>query len=168
MEADHRYIPNIISSAITNKPPPAAVANLLARRNKIHHLDDSTDEQLLYLFRHDVDGSTRGANKVTMPRRNYCLMNLGTHEAEGAVPERVVEQAVEKGEEEKENEKKVNWRGRWEMEAGDGHPSLEGAGVGGESLNVVIRVEVDKGDPSGRTKGYGFSVPRLVRTAEGA
>jgi hypothetical protein len=40
---DHRYIANIISSAIVNKPPPQAVANLLARRNKIHHLDPDTD-----------------------------------------------------------------------------------------------------------------------------
>lgn len=35
---DHRYMVNVISSAITNKPPPEAVSNILARRNKIHHL----------------------------------------------------------------------------------------------------------------------------------
>lgn len=33
--ADHRYMTNIVSSAIVNKPPPAAVANLLAARNKV-------------------------------------------------------------------------------------------------------------------------------------
>ena len=49
-ERDHRYMANIISSAITNHPPPAAVANLLARRNKIHHLDHETDETLLQIF----------------------------------------------------------------------------------------------------------------------
>jgi hypothetical protein len=52
-ERDHRYMPNVISSAITNKPPPAAVANLLARRNKIHHLDHETDETLLEIFDRD-------------------------------------------------------------------------------------------------------------------
>ncbi|KAJ4368398.1 hypothetical protein N0V83_006755 [Neocucurbitaria cava] len=52
-EQDWRYIPNIVSSAITNKPPPQAVANLLARRNKIHHLDHDTDETLLEIFDRD-------------------------------------------------------------------------------------------------------------------
>ncbi|KAF2866416.1 hypothetical protein BDV95DRAFT_672022 [Massariosphaeria phaeospora] len=52
-ERDFRYMPNIISSAITNKPPPQAVANLLARRNKIHHLDHDTDETLLEIFDRD-------------------------------------------------------------------------------------------------------------------
>lgn len=52
-ENDFRYMPNVISSAITNKPPPQAVANLLAKRNKIHHLDHDTDETLLELFDRD-------------------------------------------------------------------------------------------------------------------
>lgn len=52
-EQDWRYMPNIVSSAITNKPPPQAVANLLARRNKIHHLDHDTDETLLEIFDRD-------------------------------------------------------------------------------------------------------------------
>ena len=42
VEADHRYMVNVVSSAITNKPPPNAIANLLASRNKIHHLNADT------------------------------------------------------------------------------------------------------------------------------
>jgi hypothetical protein len=61
-EHDWRYIPNVISSAITNKPPPAAVANLLAKRNKIHHLDHDTDETLLELF--DRDPGVKGETDV--------------------------------------------------------------------------------------------------------
>ena len=61
-EHDWRYIPNVISSAITNKPPPAAVANLLAKRNKIHHLDHDTDETLLELF--DRDPGVKGETEV--------------------------------------------------------------------------------------------------------
>ena len=61
-EHDWRYIPNVISSAITNKPPPAAVANLLAKRNKIHHLDHDTDETLLEVF--DRDPGTKGETHV--------------------------------------------------------------------------------------------------------
>jgi hypothetical protein len=102
-EQDWRYIPNIISSAITNKPPPQAVANLLARRNKIHHLDHETDETLLEIFDRDpglnskgekigTNGSTNGqltnggingdkidkktanTNHATMPSRNYAII----------------------------------------------------------------------------------------------
>jgi hypothetical protein len=80
-------MPNIISSAITNKPPPKAVADLLARRNKIHHLDSATDETLLEIFNHDpgmdahnkANGSgithkTANTNHSTMPSRNYAII----------------------------------------------------------------------------------------------
>ncbi|KAI4913873.1 hypothetical protein J4E90_005593 [Alternaria incomplexa] len=105
-EADHRYMPNIISSAITNKPPPQAVANLLARRNKIHHLDKETDETLLEIFDRDpalpggvnatngsstaqiegdgkdgkIEPKTSAANHATMPSRNYAII------CESAIP----------------------------------------------------------------------------------
>ncbi|KAF2738934.1 hypothetical protein EJ04DRAFT_7686 [Polyplosphaeria fusca] len=99
-EKDWRYMPNVISSAITNKPPPAAVANLLAKRNKIHHLNHDTDETLLEIFNRDpgiagktngaANGATNGAtngttngdvkkktsdaNHATMPSRNYAII----------------------------------------------------------------------------------------------
>ncbi|KAF1936345.1 hypothetical protein EJ02DRAFT_459632 [Clathrospora elynae] len=100
-EQDWRYIPNIVSSAITNKPPPQAVANLLARRNKIHHLDHDTDETLLEIFDRDpglpggvnatngtnttdnitgdgkdgkIVSKTSAANHATMPSRNYAII----------------------------------------------------------------------------------------------
>jgi hypothetical protein len=102
-EQDWRYIPNIISSAITNKPPPQAVANLLASRNKIHHLDHDTDETLLEIFDRDpglnskgekiarngtnglengttyvpdgkVEKKTSDKNHATMPSRNYAII----------------------------------------------------------------------------------------------
>ncbi|KAJ4301527.1 hypothetical protein N0V90_003620 [Kalmusia sp. IMI 367209] len=104
-EQDFRYMPNVISSAITNKPPPQAVANLLAKRNKIHHLDHDTDETLLEIFDRDprpadkangvsnghtngeVNGNGNGngnvdikkktadANHATMPSRNYAIIS---------------------------------------------------------------------------------------------
>ena len=99
-EEDLRYMPNIISSAITNKPPPQAVANLLARRNKIHHLDKETDETLLEIFDRDpalpdgvnatngtngaaingdgkdgkIEPKTSAKNHATMPSRNYAII----------------------------------------------------------------------------------------------
>ncbi|CAK7265893.1 hypothetical protein SEPCBS119000_001740 [Sporothrix epigloea] len=75
-ENDYRFMVNVVSSAITNKPPPAAIANLLARRNKIHHLNSSTDETLFRLFNKDPGATNRTAshNQVTMPSRNYAII----------------------------------------------------------------------------------------------
>lgn len=75
-ENDHRYMANVVSSAIVNKPPPQAIANLLARRNKIHHLNPETDETLLKLFNKDPGDSTKTANhnQVTMPSRNFAML----------------------------------------------------------------------------------------------
>lgn len=76
IEADHRYMVNVVSSAITNKPPPNAIANLLSSRNKIHHLNPDTDETLLSLFDKDPGKAkkTSNSNHVTMPSRNYAIL----------------------------------------------------------------------------------------------
>jgi PhoD-like phosphatase len=70
-DRDHRYMPNIISSAIVNTPPADMVADVLNRRNKIHHLDHYTDENMVPMFHTDVDGKPRN-NKHLLPRRNWC------------------------------------------------------------------------------------------------
>nr|POE49535.1 uncharacterized protein CFP56_50452 [Quercus suber] len=72
-DKDHRYMPNVISSAIVNTPPPTMMADVLNRRNKIHHLDEETDEDLIPMFDTDVDGTKRN-NKHLLPRRNYCTI----------------------------------------------------------------------------------------------
>ena len=76
VSSDHRYMVNIISSAIVNKPPPAAVANLLASRNKLHHLDQDTDETLMKFFDKDPGDTikTNKSNHVTMPSRNWAMI----------------------------------------------------------------------------------------------
>ena len=38
-DRDHRYMPNVISSAIVNAPPPDMMADVLNKRDKVHHLD---------------------------------------------------------------------------------------------------------------------------------
>jgi hypothetical protein len=67
---------NVISSAITNQSLFKAVANLLARRNKIHHLDRSTDEILMKIFDKQLGRKEKGAswNKCTMPSRNFACI----------------------------------------------------------------------------------------------
>lgn len=89
-ENDHRYMPNIISSAIVNTPPPngryclslwpgfvsltrgLALADVLNKRNKIHHLDYETDEDMYPIFDIDVDGKPRN-NKRLLPSTLYIV-----------------------------------------------------------------------------------------------
>lgn len=68
---DPRYMPNVISSAIANAPPPDIMADVLNRRHKVHHFDDQTDESMIPMFQHGVDGKPRN-NKRLLPHRNWC------------------------------------------------------------------------------------------------
>ncbi|KAL6715844.1 hypothetical protein ACLMJK_006805 [Lecanora helva] len=70
-DKDHRYMVNVVSSAIVNTPPPNNMADILNRRNKTHHLDPETDEDMIPMFNHDVNGTSRN-NKRLLPRRNWC------------------------------------------------------------------------------------------------
>jgi hypothetical protein len=70
-DQDHRYMPNIISSAIVNTPPSDMVADVLNKRNRVHHLDAATDEDMIAMFPEDVDNKPRN-NKHLLPRRNWC------------------------------------------------------------------------------------------------
>jgi hypothetical protein len=70
-DRDHRYMPNVISSAIVNSPPGDMLADVLNKRNKVHHLDEFTDENMIGVFHTDVDGKPRN-NKTLLPRRNWC------------------------------------------------------------------------------------------------
>ncbi|KAF8557334.1 hypothetical protein OG21DRAFT_1475599 [Imleria badia] len=74
---DHRYMLNVITSAIVNTPPPVAVIAMVSTlANKthktLHHAE--TDEFMMPLFTHDPDGTPRDKNKVIMGRRNWCAV----------------------------------------------------------------------------------------------
>ncbi|KAJ5811826.1 hypothetical protein N7474_008127 [Penicillium riverlandense] len=164
-ENDHRFIVNVISSAITNKPPPKAVANLLARRNKIHHLDGETDETLMPYFDKQPGGIEKSAsfNKVTMPSRNFaCLTECVAPASNGTA-----EPASAKLEHLPKDGHAPLHTG--EQGAGTTHRAADGFSNtdmhGG--LDVAIRVEIDPQDRQAATEGYGFSIPPLTAT-EGA
>jgi hypothetical protein len=70
-DKDHRYMMNVISSAIVNTPPPDMMADIINKRNKIHHLDSFTDENMIPIFTHGVDGKKRNNNHL-LPHRNWC------------------------------------------------------------------------------------------------
>lgn len=70
---DPRYMPNIISSAIANAPPPDIIADVLNRRHKVHHFDKETDESMIPMFQLGVNGKPRN-NKRLLPHRNWCAI----------------------------------------------------------------------------------------------
>lgn len=177
-ERDFRYMPNIVSSAITNKPPPAAVANLLARRNKIHHLDHETDETLLEMFNKDpgidekgIDSKTAKKNHATMPSRNYAIITESHSHAgvqtNGSATNGTVDGAADTSNNADftlpKNMREPIHKG--EFQAGTKHPAAGGikkTGLAGrDGLDVSIRVEIKPGGSDGRTEGYGISIPAL-------
>jgi hypothetical protein len=162
VSGDHRYMANIISSAIVNKPPPQAVANLLARRNKIHHLDQNTDETLIKFFDKDPGNSnkTSSSNNVTMPSRNWAMITENSETTAGrngtatgpanGGPEDPVVNHTDTIENVKDGHK---WLHKGEVDAGTSHKaadhSTHGADTDG-SLDVMIRVEMDQHDKVSR------------------
>lgn len=178
VSADHRYMANIISSAIVNKPPPQAVANLLARRNKLHHLDENTDETLLKFFDKDPghEAKTANSNHVTMPSRNWAMITENSeYNARRSTPPVSSHEPIT-------NDFATNGThttiGPNEATGKDGHSPLhageatagsknraaidEGHGRAGDgSLDVCIRVERDQHDKEGLTTSYGMWIPTL-------
>ncbi|KAJ6150814.1 hypothetical protein N7470_007408 [Penicillium chermesinum] len=145
-ENDHRFIVNVVSSAITNKPPPKAVANLLARRNKIHHLDRNCDETLMPMWDKQPGGQEKSAawNKVTMPSRNFAILTeVVAPSSNGETTETAKLDKLPK----------------------DGHAPLHKANTMYGGLDVAIRIEISPQDRQGTTEGYGFSIPLLEATA---
>ncbi|KAE8145331.1 hypothetical protein BDV25DRAFT_144752 [Aspergillus avenaceus] len=70
-DRDYRYMPNIIASSIADMPETEMVSDTLNRRNRVHHLDTNTDEDMISIFTHDVNNKPRN-NKRLLPRRNWC------------------------------------------------------------------------------------------------
>ncbi|KAL0071465.1 hypothetical protein AAF712_001322 [Marasmius tenuissimus] len=72
--SDHRYMVQVVTSAIVNTPPPngviTMVSSLATKTHKtLHHAE--TDETMLPIFSTDGDGSSR-KQKYIMGRRNWC------------------------------------------------------------------------------------------------
>lgn len=176
IEKDHRYMANIISSAIVNKPPPPAIANLLARRNKLHHLDDETDETLLKLFDKDPGNTSRTAshNRVTMPSRNWAMITENSAASHNVTPSLEVREGTPRTTNGSTTTGadsqgfKIPKDGHFPL-----HPGEQGAGTahraageqhglhGDGGLDVMIRVEIDQHDAEGKTQAYGVNIPKL-------
>jgi hypothetical protein len=180
-ENDHRYMANVVSSAIVNKPPPQAIANLLARRNKIHHLNHDTDETLLSFFNKDPGESTKtaGHNKVTMPSRNFAMITENSPNNPVMAPPTPPPAATNGDANANANPPSSSGRDAssqfsgndghnplhvGEVDAGTKHKAASKAhGKGNDgSIDVCINVEIDQHNAEGRTEPYGLTVPALV------
>ncbi|KAI9790513.1 MAG: hypothetical protein M1816_005020 [Peltula sp. TS41687] len=181
---DHRYMVNVVSSAITNKPPPEAVANMLARRNRIHHLDSETDETLLNLFDRGPGDKPKAAanNHCTMPSRNYAILTEtggggddNNKEDDGLNGTATIPTSNTNGSHHHHGPSLFHRHSKrddhnalhpGEENAGTKHPAASGMEsriIPGDpfGLDVTIRVEIDPSDREGRTDGYGVHVPAL-------
>jgi PhoD related phosphatase len=160
-EKDFRYMPNIVSSAITNKPPPKTVANLLARRNKIHHLDHDTDETLMPLFDKQPGGVEKSAswNNVTMPSRNYaCITEIEAPVTNGFGAH---EHSLAPSQTPKDGHSPLH---AGEEGVGTTHKSADGVSNSNQlagGLDVAIRVEIEQGNRDGNAEGYGLTSKSL-------
>ncbi|KAI1326302.1 hypothetical protein F5Y16DRAFT_375349 [Xylariaceae sp. FL0255] len=180
-EEDHRYIVNVVSSAIVNKPPPNAIANLLASRNKIHHLNADTDETLMNLFDRDPGemNKTSKSNRVTMPSRNYAVLTENSPNNTNEVASNgngnnnghgngLGQPATTNGEpapvESYNGKDGHGYLHAGESGAGTTHKAADiqthGSGNDG-SLDIAIRIEIDQHDKEGKTRAYGLTVPTL-------
>ncbi|OAA42932.1 hypothetical protein BBO_04847 [Beauveria brongniartii RCEF 3172] len=163
VEEDYRYMANIVSSAIVNKPPPQAVANLLARRNKIHHLDAHTDETMLDLFDKDPGSTPKTANhnKCTMPSRNFAMITENSPNNQVPLTNGETETKSFAG---KDGHTQMH---KGEVGAGTEHKAASDAfGQGNDgSLDIRINVEKDQHDAEGPTQAYGLTVPVLRKGA---
>ncbi|KAJ2165982.1 hypothetical protein IW139_002763 [Coemansia sp. RSA 353] len=71
-ERDFRFMPQIVSSAIMNIPPPNLVIRAVHTSAKTYDLDKHTDESMYKLFEKDVNGkSPPNNNTKLLARRNF-------------------------------------------------------------------------------------------------
>ncbi|KHJ30452.1 putative metallo-dependent phosphatase [Erysiphe necator] len=70
-DRDFRYMPTVNSSAIVDAPVSDQVTDLIEKKSKVRHLDTETNEDIIPIFPHDVDGLHRN-NQRLLNRRNWC------------------------------------------------------------------------------------------------
>lgn len=138
VESDPCHMLNVISSAITNTPPPDKMADFLNKRNKVHHLNSNVDEDMVRIFNVDVDGKKRH-NTHLLPRRNWCSISVQSQES-SSTQELYPGQAA----------------------AGPNTASTERLYKDSPgALNVVLHMEKDRSSLTGATVPYDIIVPCL-------
>ncbi|KAF4538436.1 Metallo-dependent phosphatase [Lasiodiplodia theobromae] len=144
-DRDHRYMPNVISSAIVNTPPPELMGDILNKRNKVHHLDADTDEDMIPMFTHDVDG-TFNRSTESYGQRQASIADPPRPNPFHRRPTGLSIKAARKG-------------GAFDDDDPD-NPDLSAINLEC-GLDVVLNLEVSQKDPAGITTPYRLLVPAL-------
>lgn len=151
-EVDYRLMLNVVSSAITNTPPASTMADFLNKRNKIHHMDANTEEDMVKLFKFDVNGDTRN-NQTLLPRRNWCSIVEITERSPRYLNNKG-EPGMIKGPTEIEgpvDPDRTNNDTQFSK-----YPDKVGA------LSVVLHVEKNQANATGETRPYEVIAPLLI------
>lgn len=152
------------------------MADVLNKRNKVHHLDSYTDEDMYPIFPVDVDGKPRG-NKRLMPSmttilylglisnsiagRNYCTLSEYDPNQDPEVEELAKASSrigIPKFFRSGTQKKGTGFSGKSKQDTTD---SPLGANVA-DALEVILRVEANQKNPDGATKPYRLIVPPLT------
>lgn len=141
-EKDANFMVCPVSSAITNGPPPTALADFLNRRNHKHIFRAKVLERLIPIFNKDVNGEEL-KNKSTMARRNYLTLESVP---EGKAPKGKVYAGPAFGD---RKEQKFPPKHDKYTECIDG------------SLHMVLNVEVNPKDDDAKTVPYDMYIPPL-------
>lgn len=166
VEHNPRSMADVISSASTNRPPPEAITDLLARRNKIYHLDYDTHESPMKRFDKDRGNSnkTLRLKRYMGPIRGYAIMSASPLGSVGSIhanghgingdngPSRTPTDGTKCKE---RAFPAASWRRR--CRHGASCYKWNGRRHISQGLDVCFRVEVDHHDKEGRTEDYGFS-----------
>jgi hypothetical protein len=160
-EHDFRYMVNVVSSPIVNKPQPQWIANFVAGRNKIQYFDADTDETLLSLFGKVPGADGDSKNKVTMASRNYAVIAENSPNNPDATPAPASDRPA--------RARLLGCGGHDFLHAGELNAGSKHKAAGEEhskgndgSLDVCFFVEAHVGDVDGHTEGYGLTVPCLT------
>ena len=152
------------------------MADVLNKRNKVHHLDSYTDEDMYPMFPIDVDGKPRG-NKRLMPSkittlhlelisnsitgRNYCTLGEYDPNQDPEVEELSKASSrigIPKFFRSSTQKKGTGLSGKSKQDISD---SPQGANAV-DALEVILRVEVSQKNPDGATKPYRLIIPPLT------
>lgn len=157
-ETDHRMMYNVVCSAITNTPPSSNMADFLNTRNKVHHLDANTDEDMVKLFKADVDGTSRN-NQTLLPRRNWCsivqIKERSTHYLNNSKQPNNVNTPDTEPEGPLDQDRTNN------DSDFPRYPDKQGA------LSIVLHVEKNQQKTSGETRPYEVIAPVLILPKNG-
>jgi len=154
-----------------------AMADVLNKRNKVHHLDGYTDEDMYPMFPVDVDGKPRG-NKRLMPSkttllyllnelisnsitgRNYCTLGEFDTNQDPEVEElsKASSRIIPKFFRSSGQKKGTGLSGKSKQDIAD---SPQGANAV-DALEVILRVEINQKNPDGATKPYRLIIPPLT------